>query len=221
MCKIQGVSSGEPLKHVITHMWAIHGKQKIGDKRSTQHPVKMIMNMIKTLFFSVKIAWLTTTPSLSVYRFNTSSCVRSTRRRVYRCARVAGVHGDVLNVHTTTCWIYTRVFFSVSHTTHTHHTDHLHARQREKRTEEKRTEEKKTEGKRTEVRRQKRRRQRRRRKRRGQETGDRRQKTEKRRERREERRREKMKETREKIRGSRDEEKMKLNCLINCPPSGN
>ena len=24
---------GEPLKHVITHMWAIHGKQKIVDKR--------------------------------------------------------------------------------------------------------------------------------------------------------------------------------------------
>ena len=31
---------------------------------------------------------------------------------------------------------------------------------------------------------------------------------------------EKMK-TREKIRRSRDEEKIKLNCLINCPPSGN
>ena len=24
---------GEPLKHVITHMWANFGKQKIGDKR--------------------------------------------------------------------------------------------------------------------------------------------------------------------------------------------
>ena len=24
---------GELLKHVITHTWAIHGKQKIGDKR--------------------------------------------------------------------------------------------------------------------------------------------------------------------------------------------
>ena len=30
-----------------------------------------------------------------------------------------------------------------------------------------------------------------------------------------------MKETREEIRRSRDQEKMKLNCLINCPPSGN
>ena len=59
-------------------------------------------------------------------------------------------------------------------------------------------------------------------KRRGQKTeedrreGDGRQKTEERGERREERRREKMKETREEIRRSRDEEKMKLNCLINC-----
>ena len=26
-------SYGEPLKHVITHMWAMHGKQKIVDKR--------------------------------------------------------------------------------------------------------------------------------------------------------------------------------------------
>ena len=46
---------GEPLKHVITQMWAIHGKQKIVDKR---------FNM---------------------------------------CARGAGTHGDVLNVHTVTC----------------------------------------------------------------------------------------------------------------------
>ena len=38
-----------------------------------------------------------------VCRFNTSSCVRSTRLRVFRRARVAGFHGDVLNVHTTTC----------------------------------------------------------------------------------------------------------------------
>ena len=38
----------------------------------------------------------------TVCRFNTSSCVRSTRLRVYRQQAHAGIHGDVLNVHTTT-----------------------------------------------------------------------------------------------------------------------
>ena len=160
-------------------------------------------------------ARLTTTPSLR--------CVDST----------------LLPVYTETCSTYTRrrvesthgVFQRVTH--HTHHTDHPHATQREEKTEEKKTredrgerreeirqktqdrrpktEEKRTEEKRTEDRRGQ--------KRRGQKTEDRRQKRED--ERREERRREKMKETREEIRRSRDQEKMKLNCLINCPPSGN
>ena len=125
-----------------------------------------------------------------------------------------------------------------------------HARQREEKTEEKKTRQDKTRQRReergdktedtrpkTEDRREEDRREedgrrkRRGQKRRGQRTEekrsqDRRQKTEDRRqkredERREERRREKMKETREEIRRSRDQEKMKLNCLINCPPSGN
>ena len=88
-------------------------------------------------------------------------------------------------------------FFSVSHTTHT--TQTTHARQREKRRRKTRQ---KTEDTR-------------------QKTEDKRQKTEDRRQKTEERRREKMKETREEIRRSRDQEKIKLNCLINCPPSGN
>ena len=64
-------------------------------------------------------------------RFNTSSCVRSTRLRVYRqhaCCRytrrrVERTHDDVLNLHTG---------FSVCHTPHTPHRP-PHARQREKR----------------------------------------------------------------------------------------
>ena len=60
-----------------------------------------------------------------------SPCVRSKRPRVcwhqmYKpCGRVACIHGDLLNVHTVTCWIYTK-FFSMPHTTHTHtpHTTH-------------------------------------------------------------------------------------------------
>ena len=56
----------------------------------------------------------------------TLPCVHSTRLRVYiqnvlvctgnrpacvsTCARGAGIHGDVLNVHTGACWIYTRCF---------------------------------------------------------------------------------------------------------------
>ena len=59
----------------------------------------MIMNMIKnTIFLEAD-----DDPLSPVCRFNTSSCVRSTRLRVYRRARVVGIHGDVLNVHTTTC----------------------------------------------------------------------------------------------------------------------
>ena len=60
-------------------------------------------------------------------------CVRPKRLRVYETfpvytgttctcvsisARGAGIHGDFLNVHTGTFWTDTRVFFSVSYTTH-------------------------------------------------------------------------------------------------------
>ena len=88
---------------VITLRGQIFRKQKIGDKRSTQHPVKMIMNMIKNTIFLGKIAGADDDPLSSVCRFNTSSCVRSTRLRVYRQHAHGGIHGDVLNVHTTTC----------------------------------------------------------------------------------------------------------------------
>ena len=137
-----------------------------------------------------------------VCTFNTSPCISATRARRYTWRRVERTHDDVLNLHTG--------FFSVSHTTHTPHTPHTppHARQREKRKRKRRIHDK-TEDTRpkTQDRRQK--------------TEDRRQRTEERGERREERRREKMKETRKEIRRSRYQQKMKLNCLINCPPSGN
>ena len=76
--------------------------QKIGDKRSTQHPVKMNMNMIKNTFLD-KNREADDDPLSPVCRCNTSSCVRSARPRVFQRGRVAGIHGDVVNVHTTTC----------------------------------------------------------------------------------------------------------------------
>ena len=102
--------------------WAIHGEQKIGDKRWTEHPVKMLMNMIeKPPHFSVKISRLTTTPFLLHAPVCPSKlpCVDPKRPRVCwnTCARGAGIHGDVLNVHTGA--------FSACHTTpHTHLSTH-------------------------------------------------------------------------------------------------
>ena len=96
--------------------------------------------MLKRFVFPMKKTRLTTTPpSLSpppVCPLNTSPCVRSTRPRVCRhhahtCfdtfARGTSTHGDVLNVHTETCYGDTRVFQRVAHhtphtTPHTHHT---------------------------------------------------------------------------------------------------
>ena len=67
------------------------------------------------------------------YRWKTSPCVRSKRPRLYRhhahtcfnmCARGAGTHGDVLNVHTGTCWVDTRSFEACHTLTHTHINTH-------------------------------------------------------------------------------------------------
>ena len=42
-----------------------------------------------------------------VCTFNTSPCVPAPRAHmVYTCARSASIHGDVLNVHTATCWAH-------------------------------------------------------------------------------------------------------------------
>ena len=150
---------------------------------------------------NIRLRWSWTwSKTLLLGKIETSSlpCVDSTRRRVY-VQHVSVYTGNTRTpVYTETCWTYTRLrvesthgFFSVSHTTHTTQT----TPEREEKTEEKNT---------WHDRRQK--------------TEDTRPKTE---ERGEERRREKMKETREEIRRSRDQEKMKLNCFVNCPPSGN
>ena len=64
---------------------------------------------------------------------NTSPCVRSKRLRLYRhnahtcfnmCARGAGTHGDVLNVHTETCLVDTLGFQRVTRTHHDHNDTH-------------------------------------------------------------------------------------------------
>ena len=52
------------------------------------------------------------TLALRVYVQNVSVCTGTTRTCVSTCARGAGTHGDVLNVHTQTFCMHTRVFFS-------------------------------------------------------------------------------------------------------------
>ena len=86
---------GEPPGPSEKSTWAFLGKQKIGDKRSTQHPIKMIMSMIKNTIFLGKIARLTTTSS--------PPCVDSTRRRVY-VQQVSVYTGNTRTpVYTETC----------------------------------------------------------------------------------------------------------------------
>ena len=77
-----------------SNAWAIHGKQKIVDKRWTQHPVKMIMNMIKNTCF-------TDEKRHRVYVQNVPVCTGTTRIHVSTCVRV-------VPVHTGTFWTYTR-----------------------------------------------------------------------------------------------------------------
>ena len=66
---------------------------------------------------------------------NRSPCVRSKCPRVYRhhahtcfnmCARGAGTHGDILNVHTETCLVDTLGFQRATHTHHDHNTTQRH-----------------------------------------------------------------------------------------------
>ena len=123
---------GEPLKHVITHIRANFGKKKIGDKRGTQRPVKMLKNVRKTLVLPMKSEAdddpslsRVSTPHVPVCTFNTSPCVSAPRAHVETRLRVVPVHldvferthGDVLSGHT--C-------FSPCHTPHhtTPHTPH-------------------------------------------------------------------------------------------------
>ena len=57
-----------------------------------------------------------------VYVQNVPVCTGTTRTCVSTCARGAGTHGDVLNVHTGTFWMDTRGFQrATQHTQHTHH----------------------------------------------------------------------------------------------------
>ena len=55
---------------------------------------------------------------------NVPVCTGTTRTRFNTCARCAGTHGDVLNVHMGTCLSGHTGFFSVSHHTTTPHTPH-------------------------------------------------------------------------------------------------
>ena len=74
-------------------MWANFGKPKIGDKRWPKHPVKMLKKCRKNTCF-------TDEKRHRVYVQNFSVCTGTTRTHVETCARGAGTHGDVLNVHT-------------------------------------------------------------------------------------------------------------------------
>ena len=59
--------------------------------------------------------------SLCVRSKRPSPCMPAPRAHVETCGRViAGIHGDVLNVHTETFWTDIRGFFSVSHHTTPH-----------------------------------------------------------------------------------------------------
>ena len=81
------------------------------------------------------------TPPQPVCPFKTSPCERSnvpvctgtTHTCVSTCARCAGVHGDVLNVHTGTFFMDMRVF-SACHTAH-NTTHNITRRQRQRETE--------------------------------------------------------------------------------------
>ena len=133
-------------------------------------------------------------PATCPHVFFMWACCRYTRGHFER------THGDVLNAHTE---VFSVPHHNKHHTTHHTHTNtHTHTHPtRTHNTDHPTRERERERGEKTEDRRQKR--------------EDRRQKRED--ERREETRREKMKETREEIRRLRDQEKMKLNCLINCP----
>ena len=107
-------------KHVITHMWANFGNQKIGDKRWTQHPVKMLEKCKKSQVLPMKHP-----PSSSpvcpsntsrVYVQNVPVYAGTTRTCFNMCARGAGTHGDVSNVHTR--------FLSVSQNNNSNTTQH-------------------------------------------------------------------------------------------------
>ena len=92
-------------------MWAFHGKQKIGDKRSTQHLVQMLKTcQTFTRFTDEKHEADDDSPPpnplpLSSPPSRVSVCTSTTRTCVSTCARGAGTHGDVLDRH-------------VPHTTH-------------------------------------------------------------------------------------------------------
>ena len=83
--------------------------------------------MSKTLVFTDE-----NTPSVRVstqtrphmYVQNVPVCTGTTRTCFNTCARCAGIHGDVLNVHMGTCLSGHTGFFSVSHHTTTPHTPH-------------------------------------------------------------------------------------------------
>ena len=97
---------------------AIHGQQKIVDKRRTQHPLKMLKKCQKSLVLSMK--------NVSMCTFKTSPFVPAPRAHMLKhlcawCRQTRGrferTHGDVLSGHTG--------FFSVSHSTHNTTTQHI------------------------------------------------------------------------------------------------
>ena len=58
-----------------------------------------------------------------LYIQNVPVCTGTTRTCVSTCARDAGTHGDVLNVHTGAFWMDSQRFFSAPH--HSRHTAHI------------------------------------------------------------------------------------------------
>ena len=84
----------------------------------------------KHLFLPMKtspppVCPLNTRPHM--YVENVPVCTGTTRTCFNTCARCAGIHGDVFNVHMGTCLSGHTGFFSAFHTTpqhRTHHTDH-------------------------------------------------------------------------------------------------
>ena len=102
---------GEPLKHVITLRGQILVSRKLAIRDDPNIRLRCSRKVEKHLF----------------YRWKHPPCVRSKRPRVCRhnahtcwntCARCAGIHRDVLNVHTGMFWMDTRgVFSSVPHNT--------------------------------------------------------------------------------------------------------
>ena len=126
------VTFGEPLKHVITLCGQIWVRRTDDDPPPLPPPPSLPTHPTPHPRVSIQDA--------SVCTFNTFPCTLApTRTCISTCARGAGTHGDVVNVHTEASWMDTRGFFNVSHhnTTTRHNTprpQHHTETEREKKT---------------------------------------------------------------------------------------